>query len=102
MDGSIHPGPDTAVQCMTLDGTSYRWVDNEPEEEDIDLEKYYKNVQEEEQRFIRAMETYQKEADPKSKRKTNLKRTHTMEQVWKMMDAAADEYKLQDKKRTLG
>lgn len=59
-------------------------------------EKYYKDVSAEEQRFLEAMEEYERTADPKYKTRINLKETHTIEQVWAVVDSAVAKYNVED------
>ncbi|MCJ1395787.1 hypothetical protein MMC18_008673 [Xylographa bjoerkii] len=95
LDGTLHPALDTTNPRIKLDTTLHQWIGKELEE-DLDLEKFYKDVKIEEQSFRRAIEEYQKSLGPNQKSTINFKETHTMAQVWDVFDSAEQKYRVED------
>ncbi|MCJ1385116.1 hypothetical protein MMC17_008235 [Xylographa soralifera] len=101
MDGTLHPALNTTDRRVMLDTSLQRWVEVEPEE-NLDLESFYKDVKIEERSFCRAVEEYQKTLGPNDKIVINLKETHTMEEVWSILELAEQKYRVEDTKGIWG
>ncbi|MCJ1433729.1 hypothetical protein MMC27_003093 [Xylographa pallens] len=97
IDGTLHPALNTISARIMLDTSLHRWVEIEPEK-DLNLENFYKDVKIEEQSFCRAMKEYQRTLGPNDKTTVNLKETHTMAEVWSIIDFAEQEYRVEDTK----
>ncbi|KAL9607758.1 MAG: hypothetical protein Q9167_007354 [Letrouitia subvulpina] len=95
LDGSVHTALDTTNAHVKLDPDRQKWVEREPQEE-TNLEYLYKNVEQEQNSLLQALEEYQNTIDPKDNAAFDLSKNHTMAQVWAMVDAAAKKYDTED------
>ncbi|MCJ1401380.1 hypothetical protein MMC11_004592 [Xylographa trunciseda] len=95
LDGTLHPALDVTNTKLILNTKLHRWMEKEPED-DLDLEEFYKDVKLEEQSFRKAVEEYQTISPANIKIVIDFEKTHTMTEVWQIIDAAEQKYKLED------